>query len=244
LLALQDALSQYIRNIKQDHHRLLENFSISSGARTNIAVTLLLDNSGSLRGAPIFWIAAWAVVISELLERAGISLEILGYTTRAWKGGQSRDAWIADGRPPNPGRLNDLRHIIYKSVEEMFEETAARCSIMLRDGLLKEGIDGEALLWAYSRLQKQDAERRILFIISDGAPIDDSTLSFNPGDFLSKHLTATAQWIENTKRVDLVAVGVGHEPRYYANASIVTRENVGIPILDHLMKLSQPARTD
>jgi cobaltochelatase CobT len=211
LLALHDVLTQYIRKIKQDHVALLEGFPISSGAAKKIAVTLLLDNSGSLKGAPISWMAAWCVVITELFERAGINLEILGYTTRAWKGGRSRDAWIADGKPPNPGRLNDLRHIIYKSVEEMFEEATANCSIMLRDALLKENIDGEALLWAGSRLEKQDAEKRILFVVSDGAPVDDSTLSVNPGNFLEKHLISTVRWLEAQKHLDLAAVSVGHD---------------------------------
>jgi hypothetical protein len=204
--------------------------------------TLSTVPRGSLRGGPISSVAAWAVVIAELFERAGINLEILGYTTRAWKGGQSRDAWIADGKPPSPGRLNDLRHIIYKSVEEVFEEATANCSIMLRDGLLKEGIDGEALLWAYSRLEKLDAKKRILFIVSDGAPVDDSTLAVNPGDFLTKHLASTARWVEETKRVDLVAIGIGNEPRQYANANIVTRENVGVPILNHLMELLRSSK--
>jgi cobaltochelatase CobT len=238
LLALQDELSRHIRKIKQDHIALLENFSVSLEATKSIAVTLLLDNSGSLRGGPISSIAAWAVVITELFERAGISLEILGYTTRTWKGGQSRGAWLADGKPTNPGRLNDLRHIIYKSVDEMSEETTANCSIMLRNGLLKENIDGEALLWAYSRLEKKDARKRILFTVSDGAPVDDSTLSVNPGEFLAKHLASAARWITEQNRVDLVAIGVGaYEPRYYANSSIATADSVGVPILNHLMGL-------
>jgi cobaltochelatase CobT len=233
-LALQDTLSRSIREIKQDHHALFENFPISLGAKNSIAVTLLLDNSGSLRGRPISMIAAWTVVITEMLERAGINLEILGYTTRAWKGGKSREAWIADGRPANPGRLNDLRHIVYKSFEEMFEEATASCSIMLRDGLLKENVDGEALLWARSRLEKRDTSQRILFVVSDGAPIDDSTLSVNPGNFLEKHLTSTARWLEEKQDIDLIAIGVGHEPRYYTDAHMVSAENLGVPILGRM----------
>ena len=244
LLALQDTLSHYIREIKQDFPKTLEAFPISSEAKTSIAVTLLLDNSGSLRGGPISSVAAWAVVITELFERVGINLEILGYTTRAWKGGQSRDAWLADGKPPNPGRLNDLRHIIYKSFDEKFEETTANCSIMLRDGLLKENIDGEALMWAYSRLEKQDAGKRILFIVSDGAPVDDATLSVNPGSFLEKHLISVAQWLETKTSIDLIAIGVGHEPRYYANANRATSETVGVPILNRISDLIAPAKSE
>jgi cobaltochelatase CobT len=234
LLAIQDILLKRVREIKQIHGSLLESFPNSSGAGSNVAVTILIDNSGSLRGDPIAFVSAWAVVITELLGRVGIKLEILGYTTRAWKGGQSRDAWLADGKPPNPGRLNDLRHIIYKSFEEIFEETSANCSIMLRDGLLKENIDGEALLWAYSRLEKQEARKHILFVVSDGAPVDDSTLSVNRGDFLQKHLISTARWLEQKKDISLIAIGIGYKPRYYASTNIVSPEDVGLPILTRM----------
>jgi cobaltochelatase CobT len=242
-LALQDRLSRHVQELKQEYTELFEDFSISSGATSSIAVTLLLDNSGSLRGRPISLVAAWTVVLTELFERAGISLEILGYTTRAWKGGQSRQAWIADGKPSNPGRLNDLRHIIYKPFEERFEEVTASCSVMLREGVLKENVDGEALLWAYSRLIRCEATKRVLFVVSDGAPVDDATLSVNPGNFLEKHLISAARWLEAKQDIDLIAVGVGHEPRYYTDTYTAETGDFGVPIIGRIKSIIAGSKT-
>jgi cobaltochelatase CobT len=181
--------------------------------------------------------AAWADILDKWCERVGIKLEILGFTTRAWKGGQSRAAWLANGKPANPGRLNDLRHIIYKSFEQISDDSSANLSIMMKEGVLKENIDGEALLWAYSRLEKQQAKKRILVVLSDGAPVDDSTLGVNPGNFLAKHLISTGAWLESRKDLELLVIGVNHQPLYYATAQMVTPVDCGIPIMQRLTQL-------
>jgi cobaltochelatase CobT len=202
-------------------------------------VTLLLDNSGSMRGRPIAVAAMCADILARTLERCGVKVEILGFTTRGWKGGQSREKWLKDGKPANPGRLNDLRHIIYKSADAPWRRARKCLGLMLREGLLKENIDGEALLWAHTRLLGRTEQRRILMIISDGAPVDDSTLSVNPGNYLDRHLRDVIRWIETRSPVELIAIGIGHDvTRYYARAvTIVDPEQLGGAMLDKLAEL-------
>ncbi|HEX7970361.1 MAG TPA: cobaltochelatase subunit CobT, partial [Stellaceae bacterium] len=174
-------------------------------------VTLLIDNSGSMRGRPITVAAMSADILARTLERCGVKVEILGFTTRAWKGGQSRERWIAAGKPASPGRLNDLRHIIYKPADAPWRRARRSLGLMLREGILKENIDGEALLWAHNRLIARSEQRRILMVISDGAPVDDSTLSVNPGNYLERHLRAVIEQIETRSPVELLAIGIGHD---------------------------------
>src|SRR6187200_3092001 len=186
-------------------------------------VTLLLDNSGSMRGRPITVAATCADILARTLERCGVKVEILGFTTRAWKGGQSREAWLAGGKPPNPGRLNDLRHIIYKPADAPWRRSKRALALMMREGLLKENIDGEALAWAHRRLQARPERRRILMMISDGAPVDDSTLSVNTGSYLEQHLRQVIHEIETRSSVELIAIGIGHDvTRYYRGAVTIT----------------------
>src|SRR5438132_1418322 len=174
-------------------------------------VSLLIDNSGSMRGRPIAIAAICADILARTLERCGVATEILGFTTRGWKGGQSREAWLASGRPPSPGRLNDLRHVIYKRGDEPYRRARRNLGLMMREGLLKENIDGEALLWAHNRLIARPEERRILMVISDGAPVDDSTASANGGSYLERHLRQVIEWIERRSTVELIAIGTGHD---------------------------------
>jgi len=202
-------------------------------------VTLLIDNSGSMRGRPISIAAISADIMARTLERCGVKTEILGFTTRAWKGGQSREDWLAAGRPPLPGRLNDLRHIIYKKADEPWRRARASLGLMMREGLLKENIDGEALLWAHARLIARPEERRILMVISDGAPVDDSTLSVNSGIYLERHLRQVIEWIESRSPVQLVAIGIGHDvTRYYRRAvTIMDAEQLGGTMVEQLAAL-------
>jgi cobaltochelatase CobT len=202
-------------------------------------VTLLIDNSGSMRGRPISIAAISADIMARTLERCGVKTEILGFTTRAWKGGQSREDWLAAGRPPMPGRLNDLRHIIYKKADEPWRRARRNLGLMMREGLLKENIDGEALLWAHNRLIARNEERRILMVISDGAPVDDSTLSVNSGTYLERHLRQVIDWIENRSPVQLVAIGIGHDvTRYYKRAvTIMDAEQLGGTMVEQLAGL-------
>ena len=202
-------------------------------------VTLLIDNSGSMRGRPITVAAMCADILARTLERCGVKVEILGFTTRMWKGGQSRERWIAAGKPPNPGRLNDLRHIIYKPADAPWRRARKSLGLMLREGILKENIDGEALLWAHDRLIGRSEQRRILMIISDGAPVDDSTLSVNPGNYLERHLREVIRYIETRSPVELIAVGIGHDvTRYYRRAvTIVDAEQLGGAVMDQLAAL-------
>ncbi len=202
-------------------------------------VTLLIDNSGSMRGRPISIAAISADILARTLERCGVKTEILGFTTRAWKGGQSREAWLADGKPQGPGRLNDLRHIIYKQADEPWRRARRNLGLMMREGLLKENIDGEALMWAHSRLMYRPEERRILMVISDGAPVDDSTLSVNSAGYLEAHLRGVIEWIENVSPVQLVAIGIGHDvTRYYRRAvTIMDVEQLGGTIMEQLAEL-------
>jgi len=186
-------------------------------------VTLLIDNSGSMRGRPITIAAVTADILARTLERCGVKVEILGFTTKAWKGGQSREIWQGSGKPPFPGRLNDLRHIIYKPADAPMRRARKSLGLMLREGLLKENIDGEALIWAHNRLLSRREDRRILMVISDGAPVDDSTLSVNPGNYLEQHLRAVIDLIENKSPVELLAIGIGHDvTRYYQRAVTIT----------------------
>ena len=186
-------------------------------------VTLLLDNSGSMRGRPIMVAACCADILARTLERCGVKVEILGFTTRAWKGGQSREAWLAAGKPAGPGRLNDLRHIIYKTADAPWRRSKRSLALMMREGLLKENIDGEALAWAHNRLLGRPEQRRILMMISDGAPVDDSTLSVNSGCYLERHLRQVIEEIETKSPVELIAIGIGHDvTRYYRRAVTIT----------------------
>ncbi|CAN7680887.1 cobaltochelatase subunit CobT [Aminobacter sp. LjRoot7] len=202
-------------------------------------VTLVLDNSGSMRGRPITVAATCADILARTLERCGVSVEILGFTTRAWKGGQAREKWLKDGKPPNPGRLNDLRHIIYKSADAPWRRSRRNLGLMMREGLLKENIDGEALLWAHQRLIARPEQRKILMMISDGAPVDDSTLSVNPGNYLERHLRAVIDLIETRSPVELLAIGIGHDvTRYYRRAvTIVDAEELAGAMTEQLASL-------
>ncbi|WP_285017745.1 cobaltochelatase subunit CobT [Novosphingobium sp. fls2-241-R2A-195] len=202
-------------------------------------VTLLLDNSGSMRGRPISIAAISADVLARTLERCGVKVEILGFTTRAWKGGQSRESWLANGKPAHPGRLNDLRHIVYKKADEPWRRAKKNLGLMMREGLLKENIDGEALLWAHNRMLARQEDRRILMVISDGAPVDDSTLSVNSAGYLEAHLRRVIEWIESKFPVQLVAIGIGHDvTRYYRRAvTIMDAEQLGGTMIEQLAGL-------
>ncbi len=207
-------------------------------------VTLLIDNSGSMRGRPISIAAISADILARTLERCGVKTEILGFTTRAWKGGQSREKWLGEGRPPQPGRLNDLRHIVYKKADEPWRRARRNLGLMMREGLLKENIDGEALLWAHNRLIARGEERRILMVISDGAPVDDSTLSVNSGTYLERHLRQVIAWIENRSTVELIAIGIGHDvTRYYQRAvTIMDADQLGGTMVEQLAALFEADR--
>lgn len=202
-------------------------------------VTLLIDNSGSMRGRPISVAATCADILARTLERCGVKVEILGFTTRAWKGGQAREAWLKRGKPAEPGRLNDLRHIVYKSADAPWRRSRRNLGLMMREGLLKENIDGEALAWAYRRLAARPEQRRILMMISDGAPVDDSTLSVNPGNYLERHLRAVIEEIETRSGVELLAIGIGHDvTRYYRRAvTIVDAEELAGAMTEQLAAL-------
>jgi cobaltochelatase CobT len=202
-------------------------------------VSLLIDNSGSMRGRPIAIAAICADILARTLERCGVATEILGFTTRGWKGGQSREAWLSSGRPSNPGRLNDLRHIVYKRADEPYRHARRSLGLMMREGLLKENIDGEALLWAHNRLIARAEERRILMVISDGAPVDDSTASANGGSYLERHLRQVIDWIEKRSTVELIAIGIGHDvTRYYSRAvTIMDADQLAGAMVDQLAVL-------
>ena len=202
-------------------------------------VTLLIDNSGSMRGRPITVAATCADILARTLERCGVKVEILGFTTKAWKGGQAREKWLADGKPSNPGRLNDLRHIIYKSADQPWRRARRNLGLMMREGLLKENIDGEALIWAHNRLLGRPEQRRIMMVISDGAPVDDSTLSVNSGNYLERHLRQVINDIEARSPVELIAIGIGHDvTRYYQRAvTIIDAEELGGAMTEKLAEL-------
>ena len=202
-------------------------------------VSLLIDNSGSMRGRPIAVAAMCADILARTLERCGVKVELLGFTTRSWKGGQSRELWLREGKRPNPGRLNDLRHIVYKAADSPWRRARRNLGLMLREGLLKENIDGEAILWAHQRLLARQEQRRILMVISDGAPVDDSTLSANPGNYLEQHLRQVIEWIETRSPIELLAIGIGHDvTRYYRRAvTISDPEQLGGAMLGELSEL-------
>ncbi len=208
-------------------------------------VTLLLDNSGSMRGRPITVAALCADILTRTLERCGVRVEILGFTTRAWKGGRSREKWIEAGQPPHPGRLNDLRHIIYKSADSPWRRSWSNLGLMMREGLLKENIDGEALLWAHQRLLARAEERRILMVISDGAPVDDATLTANAANYLERHLREVIGEIESASPVELLAIGIGHDvTRYYRRAvTIIDADQLGDAMIGELVDLFESSRT-
>jgi len=205
-------------------------------------VTLLLDNSGSMRGRPITIAAMCADILARTLERCHVKVEILGFTTRAWKGGATREKWMEAGKPPSPGRLNDLRHIIYKAADAPWRRCRKNLGLMMREGLLKENIDGEALLWAHERLLARPEQRRILMVISDGAPVDDSTLSVNTGSYLERHLRHVIEAIETRSAIELIAIGIGHDvTRYYQRAvTIVDAEQLGGALIEQLAALFTP----
>jgi cobaltochelatase CobT len=207
-------------------------------------VSLLLDNSGSMRGRPIMVAALCADILARTLERCGVKVEILGFTTRAWKGGLSKEDWLKAGRPPQPGRLNDLRHVVYKAADAPWRRSRRNLGLMMREGLLNDNIDGEALLWAHVLLLARSEQRRILMVISDGAPVDDSTLSANPGNYLERHLRAVIHWIETRSPVELIAIGIGHDvTRYYRRAVTITdAEQLGGVMIEKLAELfDEPA---
>jgi cobaltochelatase CobT len=226
------------RVVVQPDHALSYKIERDTDFRDTV-VTLLIDNSGSMRGRPISIAAISADILARTLERCAVKTEILGFTTRAWKGGQSREKWLANGRPPKPGRLNDLRHIIYKQADAPWRRARRNLGLMMREGLLKENIDGEALLWAHNRLMARPEDRRILMVISDGAPVDDSTLSVNSGNYLERHLRQVIGWIEGKSPVELIAIGIGHDvTRYYQRAvTIMDAEQLGGAIVDQLAAL-------
>jgi len=209
-------------------------------------VTLLLDNSGSMRGRPITVAAMCADILARTMERCKVKVEILGFTTKAWKGGQSREKWLAANKPQHPGRLNDLRHIIYKTADEPWRRARPNLGLMMREGLLKENIDGEALLWAHNRLIARAEQRRILMVISDGAPVDDSTLSVNTGNYLERHLRSVIDYIETRSPVELTAIGIGHDvTRYYKRAvTLVDAEQLGGAMTEQLARLFEPNARD
>src|SRR5262245_42003540 len=202
-------------------------------------VTLLLDNSGSMRGRPITVAATCADILARTLERCGVKVEILGFTTRAWKGGQSRERWLAEGKPPAPGRLNDIRHIVYKSADMPWRRARRNLGLMLREGLLNENIGGGARIWGPTRLPGRPGQRRILMVISDGAPVDDSPLSVNNGNYLERHLRQVIGDIETRSPVELIAIGIGHDvTRYYRRAvTIVDAEELGGAMTEKLAEL-------
>ena len=202
-------------------------------------VTLHIDNSGSMRGRPISVAALCADILSRTLERCSVKVEVLGFTTKNWKGGKSREKWNTNGKPSAPGRLNDLRHIIYKSADTPWRQSKKNIGLMLKEGLLKENIDGEAILWAFKRILKRKEDRKILMVVSDGAPVDDSTLSVNSGDYLEKHLKQTVKWIEDNSDVEILAVGIGHDvTRYYKKAvKISDVQDLGDVMINQLTEL-------
>jgi cobaltochelatase CobT len=228
-----------LSRVVTDPHHPLSFMHEKEATFRDTVVTLLLDNSGSMRGRPITVAATCADILARTLERCGVKVEILGFTTRAWKGGQSREAWLAAGKPANPGRLNDLRHIIYKSADAPWRRARKNLGLMMREGLLKENIDGEALDWAHKRLLGRSEQRKILMMISDGAPVDDSTLSVNPGNYLERHLRYVIEEIETRSPVELIAIGIGHDvTRYYRRAvTIVDAEELGGAITEKLAEL-------
>jgi cobaltochelatase CobT len=238
LMKLHKYLSSFVRAMKKLHDvgvaQILSGLRLKGDQR--LAVSILIDNSGSMRGRPITITAAWSLLIGEWLDRIGVANEFLGFTTRAWKGGQSRELWLADGKPAGPGRLNDLRHLVFKSFAADVSASAPNFAVMMREGLLKENIDGEAVLWAAARLRNHPADKKILFVFSDGAPVDDSTLSVNPGNFLEKHLRDVISMV--SAELTLYAVGIGHNMSRYYPMSVTANDSndVGFRFFETLIK--------
>ena len=230
--------SKLSRIIADPYHSLSYKMESETKFKDTI-VTILIDNSGSMRGRPISVAAICADILSRTLERCCVKVEILGFTTKNWKGGKSREKWNLKNKPAHPGRLNDLRHIIYKSADKPWRQTKKNLGLMLKEGLLKENIDGEALLWAFKKIAKRKEERKILMVISDGAPVDDSTLSVNSGDYLEKHLKQTVKWIEENSEIEISAIGIGHDvTRYYNKAiKIADVQELGDVMINQLTKL-------
>jgi len=230
--------SRLARIVANPTHSLSFKFEKETDFRDTV-VTLLIDNSGSMRGRPITVAALSAEILARTLERCAVKVEVLGFTTKAWKGGQSREQWTADGKPAQPGRLNDLRHIVYKAADAPWRRARKNLGLMLREGVLKENIDGEALLWAHDRLIARNEQRRILMVISDGAPVDDSTLSVNSGNYLEKHLRDVIEYVETKSPVELIAIGIGHDvTRYYRRAvTIMDAEELGGAVMRQLTSL-------
>jgi len=230
--------SRLAKIITNPNHKLSFKKEKSTEFKDTI-VTLLIDNSGSMRGRPITVAALCSDILARTLERCLIKTEILGFTTKAWKGGKSREKWINEGKPSNPGRLNDLRHIVYKSGDISWRRSKKNLGLLLREGILKENVDGEALLWAFNRLQYRQEKRKVLIVISDGAPVDDSTLSVNPGNYLERNLRNTIKIIENKGDIDLVAIGIGHDvSRYYKKAvTIMDVDQLGEVLLNELSNI-------
>lgn len=223
---LEKANDKYLRSLR----------SIQADSKQTLAISVLMDNSGSLRGSPHF-LAAWSIILMKWFEFLGVKSEFLGYTTRAWKGGQSRERWIADGKPARPGRLNDLRHIIYKSFDDSADVVSPYCAIMMQLFLFKENIDGEALLWAYDRLGNAVADKKILCVVSDGAPVDDTTIGTNEKNILHNHLKRVATYLQTRPDLTLKAIGIEHDPApYYDDCVIAEMSNLGIPILREVEK--------
>jgi len=233
---LQPEQASYIDKLSSNFSERIKELrkTISAKARSqSTLVTLLLDNSGSLRGQPIKDVAAWSLLAAETLEQCGIVTEVLGYTTKMWKGGQSRELWIKEGKPANPGRLNDLRHVIYKTSDDNIRQSAASFTLMVRDGFLKENVDGEALLWAVHRQDEIDASRKILIVCSDGAPVDDSTLSTNDTDTLEKHLKSVIETIARKENFLVIGVGIDHDTKHlYPRSSMTSADLLGLAILE------------
>ena len=205
----------------------------------NTIVTLLIDNSGSMRGRPIQTAAICSKIISKILERCSVKVEVLGFTTKEWKGGKSREKWVTNNMPEKPGRLNDLMHIIYKTPDDTIRKIDHNFALMLKDGLLKENIDGESLLWALTRILRREEERKILMVISDGAPVDDSTISTNSSNYLEKHLKKVISFIENKTNVEIIAIGIGHNVnKYYKKAvTINDPDQLGGTMIKNFLEL-------
>ena len=232
--------SQFIANSKNSNIFKLEN----ENTEKNTVVSLLLDNSGSMRGKPIVTSAMTAEIITKTLEKCRVNVEILGFTTKEWKGGKSKKLWEKKNKDPNPGRLNDLLHIVYKDADTPWNQTKLNLGLVLKDGLLKENIDGEALIWASSRLKKRNEKKKILIVISDGAPVDDATLSSNNSNILDNHLKEVVSEIEKKKALDIIAIGIGHDvSKYYSRAfTIDDVEKLGEIIIDNLTEILKEKR--
>lgn len=238
LMKFQRQVSRTVTVLEKANDKYLKSLRlIQPDSKITLAITVLIDNSGSLRGSLQF-LAAWSVILMKWFDYFGVKSELLGYTTRAWKGGRSREKWLADGKPAGPGRLNDLRHIVYKAFNESADVASPYCAIMMQPFLFKENIDGEALLWAYDRLENVVSQEKLLYVVSDGAPVDDSTLLSNEANILHNHLKRVATYLETRSGPTLKAVGIEHDPSpYYEDCATTEISNLGIPILRAVERL-------